>query len=683
MEFLYPNMLFGLIALAIPIIVHLFNFRKHKVVLFSNIQLLKNIQQQTAKTNKLKYLLVLAMRLLFIAALVFAFARPYFSSEKSMQGGSETLVSVYVDNSMSMNAFSGSSTAIGEARRFAQDFIQKMDPSSKFVLLTNDFDSRHEYPMNRTEIRSFIEQIEANTQFVPLKNILERAAVIAEKHNLKTHYLLFLSDFQQQMLDLDAIQVDTTLQIILKAFVPDASSNSYIDSCWLATPVLQQGISNDLFVNIVNDAPDEVKGLVVRLEINEKTVATSNIDIDANASKEIQMQFDLPKSGFYEGKVTINDQPIVFDDTYYFSLNVKPIIKVLEISDSKTRSPLAALFDDDDLFEYSCVSDLQVDLQSLPDYQVVFVNNSKALPATTQQFLIDYAHGGGVVCLFAANEPNELLNNALKLRVEKMPDNAPTRVNSIVSTHPFFENIFVKIPDNADFPLVQSHYRIAKQQGSSSSVELIRLLNGNPFLMQSEIGSGSVFHFAVPLDTRWSGLTENALFVPVVYKMAFVGNHVGKMAYTIGRDKNVLLERKLNGSEMVKITDKNNNLELIPQLQQNENRSWIQFIDAVPSAGFYSVFIDNKPIQTMAWNDDRLESKMQFASVENVAKILSEKGYHVHTVLTNQNLNTADDMEQILNKSYLWKLFVALALLGLTTEILILRFWRTTKQEHL
>jgi len=53
MAFLYPNMLFGLFALAIPIIIHLFNFRRHKIVYFSNTATLKTIEQENAKTKKI------------------------------------------------------------------------------------------------------------------------------------------------------------------------------------------------------------------------------------------------------------------------------------------------------------------------------------------------------------------------------------------------------------------------------------------------------------------------------------------------------------------------------------------------------------------------------------------------------------------------------------------------------
>ncbi|MFA6868191.1 MAG: BatA domain-containing protein, partial [Bacteroidales bacterium] len=77
MIFLYPSFLFGLFALVIPIIVHLFNFRKYKIFYFSNTQFLQSLQQQTKHQSQVKKLIVLALRLLAITAIVMAFARPY------------------------------------------------------------------------------------------------------------------------------------------------------------------------------------------------------------------------------------------------------------------------------------------------------------------------------------------------------------------------------------------------------------------------------------------------------------------------------------------------------------------------------------------------------------------------------------------------------------------------------
>ena len=83
MKFAYPEFLYALFAIAIPIIIHLFNFRKFKKIYFSNVEFLKEVQQETQAKSKLKHLLILLSTILAIAFLVFAFAQPFVPSSKN------------------------------------------------------------------------------------------------------------------------------------------------------------------------------------------------------------------------------------------------------------------------------------------------------------------------------------------------------------------------------------------------------------------------------------------------------------------------------------------------------------------------------------------------------------------------------------------------------------------------
>ena len=104
MNFLYPTFLFALFAVLIPIIIHLFNFRTYKTVYFSNVRFLKDIKQETKSKSTLKHLLVLLMRILAIATLVFAFAQPYIPSGNEQKASKQNEISIYVDNSFSAEA---------------------------------------------------------------------------------------------------------------------------------------------------------------------------------------------------------------------------------------------------------------------------------------------------------------------------------------------------------------------------------------------------------------------------------------------------------------------------------------------------------------------------------------------------------------------------------------------------
>ena len=120
MKFLYPSVLWALTALLIPIAVHLFNLRRHRLEYFSNTELLKTIHQENKRTRRLKHLVALLLRCVFIAALVLAFAFPYRPAADSAFDAEEDVVGVSVDNSMSMKALSERTTQLDDARASAR-----------------------------------------------------------------------------------------------------------------------------------------------------------------------------------------------------------------------------------------------------------------------------------------------------------------------------------------------------------------------------------------------------------------------------------------------------------------------------------------------------------------------------------------------------------------------------------
>ena len=138
MSFLYPQVLFGLFALAIPIIIHLFNFRKAKRILFSNTQFLQAVKKESTTRLKIRHLLVLLARLLFIFFLVVAFAQPYFPDQE--EALTDKSVLIYLDNSLSMSNLTDQDiSALTQGVRSANQVLNRYPRGTRFVLLTNDF----------------------------------------------------------------------------------------------------------------------------------------------------------------------------------------------------------------------------------------------------------------------------------------------------------------------------------------------------------------------------------------------------------------------------------------------------------------------------------------------------------------------------------------------------------------
>ena len=141
MSFLYPTFLYALAAVAIPIIIHLFNFQRYKTVLFTNVRFLKEVKQQTKQQAQLKHLLVLLARILFIVFLVLAFAKPFIPVTEQASGTGNA-VSIFLDNSLSMDATNEDGRLFDQARNSVAEIVAAYKPTDRFQLLTNDFEAR-------------------------------------------------------------------------------------------------------------------------------------------------------------------------------------------------------------------------------------------------------------------------------------------------------------------------------------------------------------------------------------------------------------------------------------------------------------------------------------------------------------------------------------------------------------
>jgi hypothetical protein len=663
MDFLYPNILWCLFALAIPVIVHLFNFRRHKVVYFSNTATLKTIEQENVKTKRLKYLIVLIMRMLFIAGLVFAFAYPYDPEQKLKTDDADNLIAVYIDNSMSMQSQSEEVKLVEDARSSARALVKSVSPSQRFVLLTNSRQPDNEYPMNQDEMLMSIDAMQTGASPMTFNNLYENLQMIMRRNGFKSASLFVYSDFQNDMMDMRGIVADSAIQIVGLPLSSDYQQNIYIDTVWLSSPVLQTGLANEVNVRVVNDGGKEINGLPVYLEIDGVSAAFTTIDIPADGKGVTAMQFVMNESGEKSAAVSINDYPITFDDTYNFVLNVRPVIKIVELTSNYTMtSPIATLFSDNLQFDYQAIDPHRIDQQYLMDYQMVVVDGDADLNETMWRTIVDFASDGGSVVVLPSDETKA--------------ENDTLSVNMVASQHEFFSDIFVNIPDNADLPKVYKHTQIRKLK-FRNTLTLMSLQNGTSFFTLSKVGGGNIFSFASQLGGDWTNFADNALFVPVMYKIAMLGAQTGRLSYTIGIDRELTVNDLTAFAESdMRIRNEQGNFEMIPVVDLRNNRAVVRLYDELPGAGFYTVNKGDELIATTAWNDSRAESKMQFMNGEEVSKLMKDNGLNVLTVMKAGEIRSDDVMQMMVRRSMLWRTFILISLITLLIEILILRFWK-------
>ena len=191
MNFAFPQFLWALTALSIPIIVHLFNFRKTPRVFFSNNRLLRQIKEETTQKRRLKQYLVLASRLLFVFFLVMAFAQPFLPAKEQVSAARNIVI--YLDNSYSMSAqVGGKARALDAGIGFVREIVDLFPPDTRYKLVTNDFAPFSNAFKTQTEILDLLTQVRLSAVSRTWDEVDKRIGTEKEGADI-----FWISDFQK------------------------------------------------------------------------------------------------------------------------------------------------------------------------------------------------------------------------------------------------------------------------------------------------------------------------------------------------------------------------------------------------------------------------------------------------------------------------------------------------------
>ncbi|MBO7624700.1 MAG: BatA and WFA domain-containing protein [Bacteroidales bacterium] len=678
MSFVHPAFLWGLLAVAIPVIIHLFQFRRYRTLHFSDTRFIEELQTEQKRQSQLKKLIILTLRILAIIAVVLAFAQPYRHrpSDRFHEGSASVIICI--DNSFSMENSSDQGSLLNEAKNRAAAIVEAFDESASFMLLTNDLEGRHARFFNATEMKEEISRLQSSPISRPMDQLMAYGFGFLEQEKSGNRQFFLLSDFQQSTVPLATLPNDSSVQIRMVPLKPDKQENIYIDSCWFESPLFLRQQECRLHLRVRNNGSSPVEQLPVKLYLNGQQKAIANTDIAADGRALAEMAFTPDASEWQQGCVEITDHPVTFDDRYYFSFRTRDRHPVLCLYDDKENRFLHALFAEDSAIGYQTMRLQQMDYSRLPQQNLVILNPTNEVGSGCLQELRRYVEEGG--CLLVIPSPkadaqaSNAINSALGLPAFTLLDTHRSRVAELLMEHRIFARTMQRPTEQVRLPAVFRHFRMAHDLHQGKEV-LVSLENGDELLGAYSLGRGCIYLLTVPLEDAFSEFQRHAIFVPALYNMALFQNNPQAPCYRMGGNEPIPMEAEAAHTE--KLPELRNaalQFSCIPEIRNSYHSSELFLHDQLREAGNYLLCQQEDTLQALSFNYDRRESELHYWDSKELKKAC--EGHPNREVLALQHLSSAAMAEKINGKSRRNGLFIWIALALLLTESLLLRLWK-------
>jgi hypothetical protein len=535
MNWLAPLFLVGALAVVLPIWLHRLQTETPKRQAFASAMLLLSAERRVHVEKRLRYWLLLALRILFLLLLCFSFAKPLWQRPPAaLNGAAAQLQVLLLDSSLSMHEGSRWASAVSAA----QQLIDNAAPQDRLELLAAGDELVHMIgPINATAegkqaVRDALAKLHSGVSQLQYGAMMNGVQALLADETQATQ-LHVISDFQQSELpaqfgDLVPRAVNgRVMQVQLHSVADGIKPNFAIAA------VERVGDGVEVTVQGFNTPEQDV---TVQLRVNDAVKATQTKRIPASGVTVVSFDRIALNTGSNKVQAELKAvDDIAADDVFYavFNNSVGQPVPFLSVKpDSVTGKYLdAALVAAGNRYRLQSARIDQFDARTLDRYRFVLVDDLGAVSNALAKQLREYLEQGGAV--FAAVGERSLTLKTLP--VVNLP------VNGALSTDA--DRVSVGAVDvnhaaltNAAGLRALNMTRYLSVKTDAQSRTLAQLDNGSPLLIEQRIGQGRVLLFTSSLDNTWNDLPVQPVFVSLLSDSAryLAGETLLKRAQRVG-----------------------------------------------------------------------------------------------------------------------------------------------------
>ena len=651
MTFLRPEILTALILLALPIIVHLFEFRIFKPTAFSNLLFLENLKQEQHRYQKLKKWLILLLRLGYFTGIILAFALPTIPEQSNIKQDDPVYL-LYLDNSFSTTAKGPSGVSLlSETKEELYQWSKSLD-GNQINWFTNDT----QFPnQSINDFQQTILSLSASPRQLTPEQVALNAQRMFAQMGASNRHLIWFTDHQDWSVPSNLEGIELTLRSLIAA----DRTNICLEKASIDRADPNQTRLSVLLSNQIN----EEQSITIRVYKEDELFTQTGTKLSPGQDKIVD--FDLGTLNKFKGMVTIEDRGLGYDDTLYFNVPPQPKVKVLSIG-QKSNAILRSIFDEND-FSYDQRALGNLDFSLIKDQNLIVFDQlssiNNALLGALNEHLIS---GGGLVIIpeIDALETSEQLLNEFKLGRIISSNQQSRRVIEINSKDPFYKAIFEQNVADFQYPIIARSFNVNTQYSTLLSFD-----QGTPYLF----GRDGIYYFTGPITGPGTNFDQSPLSVITLIQLARQTQIFPELYYptisessienqTNNASKRSVLAGTLIADQVVILAQESE--QIIPRQQQMQDFISVDFEGIDFNSGHYSARLDENEIGGFSFNHPRNESHGSFNFPElGATEIKTTKDMDNVMAMITQNVEGKQ----------LWVWFAIFALICFMAEMFILK----------
>ena len=676
MTFLSPSILWGLLAISIPIIIHLISLRHTRDTEFSTLRFIKSLKHETIRNLRIKQWLLLLLRTIAILFLILMFARPLMTgtSTGKLAGDVESRAVIVVDNSASMAVLTDDGTLLDRAKSSLPAILQGLEGETTVELYQTNpprklFTGSHEEsgPIIK-RVNGIVQTNLADNLWSMIDSVLH--TVEASEPNREC---FIISDFQSApSFAVDSLipNSDWKYYCILQ---PKVENNISVSEVSVLSQIKLPNHLVKLNTRVGNGGMTEKRNIPVELYLNDERVGQVVSHFQPSRFKDFMFQVYPGKTGIINGKIVIPDDDFPLDNFRNFELVIPNQIAVKVVGQSVEELflldlALSAITGDTELLLLDRQVSDDVERLFLSDIDILLLHNPANLSNSAIEDLQRFLMSGGGLIWFVGNDLNQTDPVAWPSLL-KLPELIQTRRldgESFFSTSIVEENhsLFTDLNINnmkEELPQVYGYNEVRLQMNHTP---LIKLNNGHPLLVESKVFGSSGFVFTSPLNLRWNDLPVKGLLVPLLHRMLILlgTKEFNTQPLLVGQDKIIDIKGENINAEWVLKTPNENEIKLIPDYTNEK-----LLITQTSELGSYTVFADGNLFSSFS----TLLSPHELPFIRIEGETLAENLGIEQARIIEPTQHLGSELKEIRYGRSIWRLLLFIVLSSLVIESIL------------